>query len=397
MAQGGRPIDSVWKYFIKVEDGGKIRAKCIKCNTMISAKAARLRSHLEKCSQRELQYNSPNDDIAEVIPIVNSSDSILPFKKHVLCHKIYQPKLNDFTIKTNSHQKEILDDQIARLFYACNLPFSLAENDVFKKTISILRPGYTPPTRKSIAGGLLDKIYIEVTTMAASALEGKEVTLLQDGWSDIHNSLVIAHCVHTEERSYFLNSVDTGSNKKTATYCTSLAIEASKEATAKFGCKVVAVVTDNEYKMQSMRSKLKILDSSLSVYGCASHLLNLLGKDITSSQIISHVTEINKYFRNHHSPGALLSQQNGSLKPQLPVVTRWNSQMECIKTYLTNIPFLLNILAQHEDVIDLSIVNLINNVGLYREAKNLYDQLKPISISLDKLQGEKSNNLAKSG
>eukprot|EP00800_Vazella_pourtalesii_P018224 TRINITY_DN576_c0_g2_i2.p2 TRINITY_DN576_c0_g2~~TRINITY_DN576_c0_g2_i2.p2 ORF type:complete len:150 (+),score=11.19 TRINITY_DN576_c0_g2_i2:528-977(+) len=143
---------------------------------MISAKAARLRSHLEKCSQRELQYNSPNDDIAEVIPIVNSSDSILPFKKHV-CHKIYQPKLNDFTIKTNSHQKEILDDQIPRLFYASNLPLSLAENDVFKKTISILRPGYTPPTRKSIAGGLLDKIYIEVTTMAASALEGKEVTL----------------------------------------------------------------------------------------------------------------------------------------------------------------------------------------------------------------------------
>ena len=60
---------------------------------------------------------------------------------------------------------------------------AFAENDVFKKTISILRPGYTPPTRKSIAGGLLDKIYIEVTTMAASALEGKEVTLLQDGWN----------------------------------------------------------------------------------------------------------------------------------------------------------------------------------------------------------------------
>ena len=62
-----------------------------------------------------------------------------------------------------------------------------------------------------------------------------------------------------------------------------------------------------------------------------------------------------------------------------------------IKTYLTNRPFLLNILAQHEDVIDLSIVNIINNVGLYREAKTLYDKLKPISISLDKLQGEKSN------
>ena len=255
----------------------------------------------------------------------------------------------------------------------------------------MLRPGYTPPTRKSLAGGLLDKIFNEVNTMTASALEGKDVTLVQDGWSDIHNSPIIAHCVHTGERSYFLNSVDTGSNKKTATYCTSLAIEATKEATDKFGCKVVAVVTDNEPKMQSMRSKLKLFDSSLSVYGCASHLLNLLGKDITPSRIISHITEINKYFRNHHNPGSLLSAQKGSLKPQLPVVTRWNSQLECIKTYLTNRPFQLNILAQHEDVIDLSIVNLINNVGLYREAKNLYDQLKPISISLDRLQGEKSN------
>ena len=64
MEQGGRPIDSVWKYFIKVEDGGKTREKCIKCNNMIGVKTARLISHSKKCSQSELLYNSPNDDIA---------------------------------------------------------------------------------------------------------------------------------------------------------------------------------------------------------------------------------------------------------------------------------------------------------------------------------------------
>ena len=57
---------------------------------------------------------------------------------------------------------------------------------------------------------------------------------------------VIAHSVHTGGKSYFVNSVDTGTNKKTATYCASLAIEATEEATVKFGCKVVAIVTDNE-------------------------------------------------------------------------------------------------------------------------------------------------------
>ncbi|KAI6658145.1 hypothetical protein LOD99_11125 [Oopsacas minuta] len=165
---------------------------------MISAKAGRLITHLEKCSQSELQNIFPKDDIPEILVPFNSSDSTIPPEKRV-CHKIIQPKLNDFTIQTSPHQKEILANQIARLFYACNLPFNLAENDVFKKSISMLRPGYTLPARKSLAGGLLDKIFNEVTTMTASALEGKDVTLVQDGWSDIHNSHVIAHCVHLRE------------------------------------------------------------------------------------------------------------------------------------------------------------------------------------------------------
>ena len=140
-----------------------------------------------------------------------------------------------------------------------------------------------------------------------------------------------------------------------------------------------------------MRSKLKSDYDSLCVYGCASHLLNLVAKDITPSQVISQITEINKYFRNHHVPGSLLSSQKGSVKPQLPVVTRWNSQLDCMHIYLINRPFLLIILAQHEDDIDSSIGNLISNINLYGKAKYLHAQLQPIAISLDKLQSDESN------
>ena len=103
------------------------------------------------------------------------------------------------------------------------------------------------------------------------------------------------------------------------------------------------------------------------------------------------MAEINKYFRNHHGPRALRANQKGSIKPQLHVVTRWNSQLKCIQTYLTNRPFLLIILAHNKDVIETPIANLINNIGLYREVKYLYDQLQPIAISLYKLQGDESN------
>ena len=99
------------------------------------------------------------------------------------------------------------------------------------------------------------------------------------------------------------------------------------------------------------------------------------------------MTEIKNIFAIHNGPGALLTNQKASIKPQLPVVTRWNSQLECIQTYLTNRPFLLIILAQNEDVIETTIANLINNIDLYREA--IY--LQPIAISLDKLQADESN------
>jgi hypothetical protein len=55
---------------------------------------------------------------------------------------------------------------------------------------------------------------------------------------------------------------------------------------------------------------------------------NLLGQDITPAQVINQLVEINKYFRNHHIPGSLLSEIPDSVKPQLPAETRWNSEVQ---------------------------------------------------------------------
>ena len=47
---------------------------------MISAKAGRLRTHLEKCSHSEPQHNFPKDDLPEIIIPINSNDSTMPPK-----------------------------------------------------------------------------------------------------------------------------------------------------------------------------------------------------------------------------------------------------------------------------------------------------------------------------
>ena len=140
-----------------------------------------------------------------------------------------------------------------------------------------------------------------------------------------------------------------------------------------------------------MKANLKQSNPELTVYGCSSHWLNLVGQEVTPVQVINQIVEINKYFRNHHIPGALLSEISGSVKPQLPCDTRWNSQLHCIQTFIKNRPFMLLIAAQHEDVIELRIRNLIQNVGLSNEVKHLNSQLKPISNALDGLQSDSAS------
>ena len=69
-----------------------------------------------------------------------------------------------------------------------------------------------------------------------------------------------------------------------------------------------------------MRNKLWQMDNSLVTYGCSSHLLNLLGQDVTPHQIINPIIDVSNYFRNHHTPGALLYEfsNQGAMKPANP-------------------------------------------------------------------------------
>ena len=352
----GRPSDPIRSFFLKV-DGSKM--KCIDCNYLVSDKIERLRNHRKRCpaigcsTHPEQQYDSIVESLPQPLPI--------PAKRPKTC----QPHMSSFCIKTDSAAATQLDLQIAKFLYACNIPFNIVEHKEFKAMISLLRPGYSPPNRKELAGNLLNNVHERINEHICEQTRGKEVTLIQDGWSDIHNNPVIATSIHTGSKTYFLNAVDTGANKKTASFCAELFQKAIAEAENKFECRTVGVVTDNERQMEAMLRKLCEVDNYLITYGCSSHLLNLLGQDVTPQQIITPIVDVSKYFRNHHTPGALLSEfsEQGAVKPQIPGATRWNSQLECITIFNKNKPFYLTINAQHEDAIETRIVSILTTLA----------------------------------
>lgn len=301
-----------------------------------------------------------------------------------------QSTVDNFVTTTTKSQQKSLDNAVAKFYYGCNIAFNIAEHELWKDMIEALRPGYSPPSRKQLANDKLDEVYNEVREKIKTDISGKQVTLMQDGWSDIHNSPVIATAVHCEGQQHFISSLDCGANHKTAEYCTQVASDAIKMLKEEFSAQVIGVVTDNENKMKAVRKKLKELHKEVTAYGCSSHYLNLLGQELTNPDVIKHVTAVNKYFRNHHTPGALLENQTGSVKPQIPGATRWNSQLTCLETYIRNRPY-MSLVCNGDNNIDTNIVQKVNDAYLYMQAQDLATNLKPVAKALDRTQANDCN------
>lgn len=383
--------------------------KCQLCKNQVSNKACRLRKHFKKCTLNQKEKEKTDDSKSSASDSdLKTEDSNSPANMsrsrkrrnpdvHIQVSQQKQQKLTQFLVKTTEADKDKLDLSIASYFYSCGTPFRHSENLYFKKMISDLRPGYTPPNRRNLANELLDKIYNTTQEEAKNTLNGKSVTLIQDGWSGIHNEPVIASCVSDGEKSFFLSSHETGSNQKTSKYCLDLAIKDIMEATNRFGCTVKSFVSDNEAKMKKMRIDLqKKINTGSDFYfivsGCSAHYLNLLCGDICKlpnvNTIIKQVVELSKYFRNHHEAKGLLAEFQNSRIPQLPGETRWNSVLECLEVFVVNRDFYLKIAEDHEEKIEKNMVNIIQNIGLMKEVKWLITQLKPIRSALNKLQSE---------
>ena len=173
--------------------------------------------------------------------------------------------MSTHVIKTTGALKSRLDLLVATFFHSCNIPFSVVEHPSFKALMEALCPGYQVPTRKQLSGNLLDDVTAEQTDSMRHCLNGRIVTLAQDGWSNIHNDPVLATCVTTDSGTYFLDATDTGSMPKTDDNCKELCQASIAKAQTDYGCTVRNIVTDNAKSMEKMREALQKDDPQLNV------------------------------------------------------------------------------------------------------------------------------------
>ena len=60
----------------------------------------------------------------------------------------------------------------------------LVEHSEFLKLMEMLRPGYHPPNRHNVGNELLYELYVSMQSECKEQLEGKNVSMMLDGWSN---------------------------------------------------------------------------------------------------------------------------------------------------------------------------------------------------------------------
>jgi hypothetical protein len=161
-----KPKDPIWNFYQIDEDSNKLTTRCKDCNATVSAKVLRMRSHREKCpsaarpAKRPLADLDPEPATKTSTPSKSESASI----PEPAAKKARQTNMTSFSYNTDQTMSRNLDEQIAKLFFACNLPFNIADHPVFRETIQMLRPGYSPPNRKYIGGHLLDQVHEKIAS-----------------------------------------------------------------------------------------------------------------------------------------------------------------------------------------------------------------------------------------
>lgn len=258
-----------------------------------------------------------------------------PFGKNLNQHRITQFTNRPMAV---TRSKEI-DAQLIKLICSEYLPFSLVENEQFKKFVSLLNPSYVVPSRKTMSNSILDQVYIRLKDCVKNELKtATAISVTTDGWTSVSNDSYIALTVHfinekNELRSFLLECVKFN-ERHTAEHLANETKKTLQDWT--LFDKVVALVTDNAANMTAA-ARL----GGWPHLPCFAHSLNLIVQTGLKEIAITHkkVKEVVEYFKR--SPQAseklrVVEKQMGfpelNVKQDMPI--RWNSTYEMFQRIL---------------------------------------------------------------
>ncbi|XP_063775419.1 E3 SUMO-protein ligase ZBED1-like [Pseudophryne corroboree] len=296
-------------------------------------------SHHTRCED-DVQDNTPEPSQG-TIATVNSTEVATGFSSTVKTVQTKQQATLGSYFSSNrpvsvKRSKE-LDEQLLTFIIKGFHPFSIVEEDEFKKFVHSLCPAYNLPTRKTVSSSLLLRLYNSTVQEVRSTLQEVDaVCLTTDSWTSLNNqsfNAITAHFINSEWqlRSVLLECLEMPERHTSENLCRRL-----KDTVHEWGLenKVVAVVTDNAANIVAAVRLCKWRHLP-----CFAHCVNLVvhaGISVSGIHIIiNKIKGIVEFFKkSSHGLTKLHDTQKQMGLPELKltqdVPTRWNSTLDMI-------------------------------------------------------------------
>jgi hypothetical protein len=175
--KGGPKKDEVWEYFIQGEEvnPGHYKVSCYYCKKEWKrGKPSNLKAHLanecapcpeevskywcDKLVESKVNYTrQPSDDASQPIQ--------LPLKQARITQHFGSDKPLPFQMNDR------IDQSLTKAWIMAGIPFEVIENPFILDLFKDLNPGYTPPSRFTLSGRLLDKEVARINNKIKNELE----------------------------------------------------------------------------------------------------------------------------------------------------------------------------------------------------------------------------------
>lgn len=426
-------ISGVWHYFEVDSEEQKI-AKCAVCQSKISFKAtvSNLNKHLknkhlititphittqpEITQQQPLNSSKPTNtqDFSTIPLTVQPSTSAatdpqaeLPSRSteqtnskasnpRPIINPVQQTiKIFSSIKKISAKQRKENDDALMMLFSKSFLPFSIVEDDYFKKFVEKLNPAYQLPSRKHVSKTLLDAEYLScVNQVKENLVQVDSLCLTIDCWTSRAQEGYLAATAHYINQEFELETSLLQCYTLTGPHT---AVNLSRELNDivnewKLDKKIRLVVSDNAPNVQNCIKELQLKN-----FGCFAHTINLIAKNSLNlpdvELFLTKLRAIVSHFRRSNTAiEKLLKYQlnNNVSQPKkmiIDVATRWNSTFYMLERALLLKEALISTLAILDSSSSSSLENL--TADEWKMCKDLCTVLKPLEQVTVQISGEK--------